>query len=166
MQVFLLCKKLLKHLLGGEKIRDKTMSFSRLPVHVSSNIANGGKCLLYNHPYVMQVSCCWARFPLGWSFVHWDLLDQKKVCSSTTVVVEGFTEGLICLWEIKQDRICHSGCHWIWDRWGLLASNPRIWERGEACLEAGRASCGLGNREKQNRFHKLRKMSFTMSRAG
>lgn len=64
-QVFLICKKSLKHLLGEEKIRDKTTLCFRLPLHVSSNIGNREKCQLYNHPNVMQISCCCAKFFLG-----------------------------------------------------------------------------------------------------
>lgn len=64
-QVFLICKKSLKHLLGEEKIRDKTMLCSRLPLQVSSDIGNREKCQLYNHPNVTQISCCCAKFSLG-----------------------------------------------------------------------------------------------------
>lgn len=108
----------------------------------------------------LQPSTCHAdkllcQIPLGLE-LHSVIPGQKKVYSSTTVVVEGFMEGLInvCLWEIKQGRICYSDCHWIWDRWGLFASNPHIWEREEACLEAGYESGG--NREKENCFSQVK----------
>ena len=112
-QVFLLCKKSLKHLLDGEKIRDGRALCSRLPVHISSHICNRGKHQRYSHPHHADKSLL-CQIPLGWK-LHSLIQRQKKVYSSTTVVVEGFMEGLIniCLWEIKQGRICHSGCHWI-----------------------------------------------------
>lgn len=126
----------------------------------------------------LQPSACHAdkmllcQIPLGLKLRSLTL-GQKKVYSSTTVVVEGFMEGLIntCSWGVKQGRICHSGCHCIWDRWGLLSSNPHIQEKGEVCLEAGCAwlggegGDGTGHdREKQNCFLKI-KISFAMSRA-
>lgn len=139
-QIFLLCRNFLRHLLDGREIRDKIMLCCRLQIACSHFLEYGMEENVNSTTIsVVQVSCYWFLWPEA----LFTGTRPRESYYSTTLVVEGFMEGIIniCLWDIKQGRIWHSSCCWIWDRWGLLASNPYIWERsvsgGRMCITGG-----------------------------
>lgn len=134
-QVFLLSIKSLKRLLGGEKMRDKGTLCSMLPVHLSSDTGNSSTTIL--------MSCREAAVVPNspWAEASFADTRPKESWLQHNSSSEGFVEGLT---RNKAGQILPQWLQMRLRQKGLLASSPHIWERGEACLEAG---CAWGELE-------------------